>query len=555
MARGDGLMTTSDRPDKGRTVSSRAGWVAFVFFVVLSFAALILPDHPGAFYGAAFLRFQLEVPIMALALLMLPRRVATMAATMFALAVFTLLFLKIADIGVQSAFQRRFNPYLDMKMLADGWNVFSGTLGAWKAGLMLGAVLTGFIGLLALYFGAERRLIRLSTAQKRGPVIVALTLLAIGTALQFVETPVRAEMKAVAYLGNRLALVQKSVADMQRFERDLAAADEIGSGSDLFGAIKGRDVILVFIESYGRSAVEDPLYSPVTVPRLENVQNELTEAGFSSASDWLVSPTMGGLSWLAHGTFLSGLWTDSQARYDRLMISERQSLNNLFREAGWRTAAVMPAITMDWPEASYYGYDEVFASGDLGYRGKPFNWITMPDQYTLSAFDRLVRRPARAAGKPLMAEIALISSHAPWTPVPTLIDWDDVGDGTVFDSQAESGETPQQVWSNRDDIRDHYIRTIDYSLQTVGDYIARFGDDAVFIVLGDHQPAPVVTGPEASRAVPVHVISRDAALIERFEVDGFTPGMIPAPDAPETGMDTMRAKLIDIFGESSGPAM
>ena len=61
-----------------------------------------------------------------------------------------------------------------------------------------------------------------------------------------------------------------------------------------------------------------------------------------------------------------------------------------------------PAITMDWPEASYYGYDEVFASNDLGYRGKPFNWITMPDQYTLSAFDRLARQPVLPCARALV---------------------------------------------------------------------------------------------------------------------------------------------------------
>jgi len=157
----------------------------------------------------------------------------------------------------------------------------------------------------------------------------------------------------------------------------------------------------------------------------------LAGLGFK-VTGWSRSPTMGGLSWLAHGTFLSGLWVDNQARYDRLMMSDRRSLNRLFREAGWRTAAIMPAITMDWPEGSYYGYDTIFASDDLGYQGKPFNWVTMPDQYTLVAFDRLVRHAGN--DRPVMAEIALISSHAPWTPVPELIDWADVGDGRAFDA-------------------------------------------------------------------------------------------------------------------------
>ena len=45
----------------------------------------------------------------------------------------------------------------------------------------------------------------------------------------------------------------------------------------------------------------------------------------------------------------------------------------------------MPAITLAWPEAGYFGYDRVLAAHDLGYRGLPFNWVTMPDQFTLAA--------------------------------------------------------------------------------------------------------------------------------------------------------------------------
>jgi hypothetical protein len=308
-------------------------------------------------------------------------------------------------------------------------------------------------------------------------------------------------------------------------------------------------VILVFIESYGRSAIEDPRYGWLIKPRLDSVERQLQSAGFVSASGWTRSPTVGGLSWLAHGTLLSGLWVDSQARYDLLMNSDRESLNRLFREAGWRTTAIMPAITMDWPESAYFGYDQILAAKDLGYRGKPFNWVTMPDQYTLSAFERLAREPARKDGKPVMAEIALISSHAPWTPVPKLIDWDAVGDGTAFNDQAESGDPPRVVWANQERVRRQYIETIDYTLETLGDYVTRFGRDAVFIVLGDHQPAAIVTGPDASRSVPIHIVSRDRVLVERFVAEGFDVGMTPDTEAPEPSMDSMRKHLISHFSK------
>ncbi|WP_235842240.1 sulfatase-like hydrolase/transferase [Ciceribacter selenitireducens] len=538
--------------DGGRMhVSGRRAVLSVVMFAVIGFTACMMPDNPGAFHPAAFLRIPLEVPLLAFALLLLPRRMAALVALLATAVVFCLLFLKLADVGVLSAFQRRFNPYLDLKMLFDGWNLLSGAIGKLGAALAIGLAAGALTALIGAFWWACIRMTRLGRQARRAAVAGFAIILAVGLGLLAGGSRVGlkdvAELRVAPYLGERLSLVARSVADIRRFEDELTADKGYAGGDGLFARIRGRDVILVFIESYGRSAIEDPRYGALIKPRLDSVDRQLQAAGFSAASGWTRSPTVGGLSWLAHGTLLSGLWVDSQARYDLLMKSERASLNRLFRDAGWRTVAVMPAITMDWPEAAYYGYDQILASKDLGYRGKPFNWVTMPDQYTLSAFDRLARQPARDAGEPVMAEIALISSHAPWTPVPKLIDWQAVGDGTVFNDQAESGDSPQVVWSDHDRVRRQYVETIDYTLETIGDYIARFGGDAVFIVLGDHQPAALVSGPDASRAVPFHVVSRDVSLIEAFRSDGFTMGMTPDDQGPEPSMDSMRDRLMRHF--------
>lgn len=527
--------------------------LAVFLFIAVAFLAATMPDRPAALQIGSFLRLPLEIPLTMLALLLLPKRLALIFAIIPLIAAASLLFLKLADLGVQSAFQRRFNPYLDLKMLTDGWNLLSGTVGTWTAALTIAAAAGAFLILLAIFLWSQRQIVFLEAPAKRRLAVIFGGVLLLGGAI-WLAAPwlgVRgfAEAKTIPYLNARVKLVTKSMADMRRFEEALVAP-ELQTRPARFEAIRGRDVIIIFVESYGRSAVEDPQYRNLIQPRLAAVEERLASEGYSAASGWTKSPTVGGLSWLAHGTFLSGLWVDSQARYDRLMISRRPSLNRLFREAGWQTTAVMPAITMDWPEAAYFGYGQILAAGNLGYRGKPFNWVTMPDQYTLSAFERLARQPAKAAGKPVMAEIALISSHAPWTPVPSLIGWDGIGDGTVFNTQAESGDPPATVWANPEGIRQHYIRTIDYSLETLGDYIARFGGDGIFIILGDHQPAPVITGQNASRAVPVHVISRDRTLIRRFEEDGFAGGMTPETDAAEWPMDSMRDRLMRIFSGS-----
>ena len=224
-------------------------------------------------------------------------------------------------------------------------------------------------------------------------------------------------------------------------------------GEHLLAGLGGTDVLLVFVESYGRSALELPRYGRTLVPTLEAFEQRLSERGLVAASGWLTSPTMGGQSWLAHGTLESGLWLGDQARYQLLMESERLTLTRVFDRAGYRTIALKPAITRAWPEGERLGFERIYAAADLGYAGRPYNWITMPDQYTLAVLERAERTRRE---HPLFAEVSLVSSHAPWTPVaPVLEDWSTIGDGSVF-SRGQTratrrrwcGATPSECASN-----------------------------------------------------------------------------------------------------------
>ena len=59
----------------------------------------------------------------------------------------------------------------------------------------------------------------------------------------------------------------------------------------------------------------------------------------------------------------------------------------------------------------------------------------------------------------------------------------------------------------------------------------RAPDDALMVVLGDHQPPAAVSGTDASWAVPVHIFSRNSAILQRFATAGFQTGLTPAPPA------------------------
>ncbi|MBW6424465.1 sulfatase-like hydrolase/transferase [Rhizobium sp. XQZ8] len=530
-----------DRPKANRWPVLR---ITISLFVVA--AILVLPSSPEAFSELYNLRFPLEVVGFALVAAILAGGWFALLRWGVTLSLAVMLFLKLADIGTASAFQRPFNPYLDLKILSDGWNLMSGTVGVTEA---VGIICVGLLGWLlvagVLYWSLGGfRYLRPESRQRIS--LASGILLLLGLAAFIIEDHesrnLGVDAAAGPYFVHRIALVKNSIADLARFEDELKQ-DPVAPSAH-FSALAGTDVVLIFVESYGRSAIEDPRYAGITTSRLQSMEKEIQAAGLEARSGWLTSPTVGGISWLAHGTLLSGLWVNNQGRYDRMITSDRTSLNNLFRTAGWQTAAVMPAITLDWPEAGYFGYDSIRAATGLGYRGKPFNWITMPDQYTLSAFERL----ERAAGhKPLMTEMALISSHAPWTPLPTLIDWDKVGDGSVFTAQAESGDTPSVVWADPNRVRSQYIKSIDYTLETLGSYMARYGKNTLFILVGDHQPASIVTGEGASRDVPMHIVSGNPELLKRLDSWHWQAGMTPLKDTPAYRMDEFRKKFVDSF--------
>ena len=195
----------------------------------------------------------------------------------------------------------------------------------------------------------------------------------------------------------------------------------------------------MFVESYGRAAVEHQVVSPEVNAVLNRGTDSLRAAGFSSRSAFLTSSTFAGVSWLAHGTLQSGLWIDSQLRYNQLLQTDRLTLSAAFdKRAGWRTVAAVPSNTEDSPEGqSFYQFDTMYDSRNVGYAGPKFGYASMPDQYTLAALQRQELAPADRS--PVMAEVDLVSSHGPWVPLPRMVDWGAVGDGSVFTSQPDPG--------------------------------------------------------------------------------------------------------------------
>jgi hypothetical protein len=525
--------------------------------LVCVFVALVIPNRIDNLDAGFLLALPLEMA--ALALLLLPGRIGLWLRWLMAALLSLGVILKGADAATFHVFARPFNPLFDFYLVINGMNLLSGVLGS------LGALLFFVVLLLlvaVIFFiaywvlGSVQRVLRTSVSVS----LVAIFFCVFCWLFLYLNNNKTASLQFYHHLAVHAQSIVLTIRDQQLFQQQLDKEDRVAyKDDDLLTGLSGKDVLVVFVESYGRTVIDNPEFSAHMLPLLEQSNQKLAEKKFIARSGYLTSPTVGGLSWLAHGTAMSGLWIDNQIRYNNLVLSQRPTLNRLFNRAGWRTLAVMPAITMAWPEGNYYGYDKIYHANNLGYQGLPFNWVTMPDQYTLAAFQKFER--TQKMRSPVMAEIALISSHAPWTPVPQMIDWAAVGDGRIFNAQAASGDSPEVVWKDNARIRQQYRLAIAYAVENIISYITTYGDDnLVLLILGDHQPAPIVTGDltdsngdeqKGSRDVPVHLITRDESVINAIEHWQWTPGMVPSTTVPVWPMDTLRNRFIDAF---SSPA-
>lgn len=488
-------------------------------------------------------------------LLALARRHGAWLAPLLAVALVLSLALTLADLAALWSLGRPVNLYLDIPLLASVAHLLTGALGRVGGWAVLGA---GVLALLVVAWGCAV-LVRGVMAAQPGPRrrLVGAGLVLAGLAVFGLrnEWPLGLHLGAPA-VDRVAAQTERVLATARERERfaDALARGETPPGPGVLAGLAGRDVVLAFVESYGESAVRDERYSPAVAAALEALAGDLEAGGLEVVTGLLRSPVQGGQSWLAHGSLLSGLWLDNQLRYDLYLASRRRSLIDDFEAAGHRSVAVMPALTAPWPQGRRWGYDRVHDHAAIDYAGPALNWVTMPDQYTWHYFQRQVRAPA---AEPLFAELALISSHAPWTPIlPVLADWESIGRGEVFREWADAGIAPARLWRDSDRVRAHYAEAVAYALRTAGAWARRYlGDDALLILLGDHQPAPLITGDTASRAVPVHLVSADRALLDPFIGYGFRPGVEP-PAAAHGRLDDLRGWLRAVFdaGPSGGLA-
>ena len=533
---------------------SQARW-AGVPALVLVWFALVAPDRPEPLTPLLFLRVPLEGLAVVGLLLLLPRSARRPLSVVAGVALAFLTLLRLLDAGFEVALHRSFDPSTDTTYAGPAAGLLADSVGRPLAAvvIVLGAV--AVLAALVAVAGSVVLLGRFVTEHRTGTAraVAALSAVWLGCAVLGVSTVGKEQVAststaelAAAHGGQLRNDLRDEAAFSAALAHDPAPVTDVGT-SGLLAGLRGKDVLVVFVESYGRVALEDPAIAPEVTSVLDAGTAGLRIAGFTARSAYLTSPTFGGLSWLAHSTLQAGLRIDTQGRYDRLVTSDLPTLGAMFHRAGWRTVCDVPANHEDWrPARTFYRCDATYDARTIAYAGPPFGYAPVPDQYTLADLARRELTPPRHHR--VMAEVDLVSSHAPWAPLPRLVGWDLLGDGSVFDGMPEQGQSRQDVWSDPSRVKAAYARSVAYSLASLVSFVESAHDDnLVLVVLGDHQPSSPVTGGAASHDVPVTVVAHDPAVLGRIGQWGWVDGLRPGPGAPVWPMESFRQRFLDAF--------
>jgi phosphatidylglycerophosphate synthase len=515
--------------------------------LIVVWAALVAPARPWLLTPGAFVRIPLEGIALVVLVVALPTPVRRIIPWVIGPLLGVLVLVKLLDIGFFVAFDRPFNPVDDWSYASIGVETVRDTFGRTDADLVVvGGVLIG-VTALVLPTLAMLRLTRVAAGHRRRSLWAAAALSAAwmvcwAFGAEVVSGAGIASTSEAHLAVDEVQAVQSALRDRARFSAQINHDRYLDtSGSSLLTNLRGKDVLLVFVESYGRLAVEGSPFSPGIDGVLDDGTRQLAAAGFSARSGWLTSATFGGGSWLAHATLQSGAWVDSQGRYDELVKSNRLTLTKGFWQAGWRTVADVPSDTRNWPEGtSFYHFDQIYDRRNLGYRGPKYAFASMPDQYVMLALQRLeLAKPHR---RPVFAEVDLVSSHTPWTRIPPLIDWNRVGDGSIFNG------LPIDT-SGLGDTQQGYSQSIKYTLRALFSFVQHYGSkNLVLVVLGDHQPSRVASGYRPGHDVPISVIAHDPAVMRQIAGWNWVDGMRPDSATPTWPMSAFRNRFFDAFG-------
>jgi len=545
-----------DRPASHGPVRKGVVLGLTILAALLVWVALVAPYQPKDLTLNGFFRIPLEGLVVIALAAVLPRTPRRILAVTCGLLLALVVVLKVVNYEMFTLYDRPYDPLGDTSQLGNGIETLRSLVGGTETKLIeLGAVV-GTVVLAVLLTLAMLRLTRGAAGNRRRSLravtgLGAVWVLCWALGAQLIShTPIASTLSA-GLVVDEFNAVRADIHDRSVFAAEIKH-DPVASTptNRLLTALRGKDVLLVFEEAYGQLAVQGASFSPEVDAALTQGDKRLQSAGFSARSGFLTSATYGGISWLAHSSLQAGLWADNQDRYNQLLSAKRFTLAEAFKRAGWRTVDDDPSNDRPWPQGkAFYHWDKIYNRYQVDYHGPTFSYASMPDQYIFSALNRLeLGKPHK---QPLFAEVDTVSSHMPWDRIPQEIGWNQVGNGSIYNRIPMIHETGA-FWSNPPRVKAAYGKSIVYSLNTLTSFVQRYGNkNLVMIVLGDHQPLPIVSG-NSNHDVPISIIAHDPAVLKQIAGWDWSNGLRPSPKAPVWPMNAFRNRFFTAF--NSPPA-
>jgi len=490
--------------------------------------------------------FSVELAIVMLALAVLAVRTGRVPRALtrtLAICWVLLIVGRYEYVTAAALFGRELNLYFDLRFLPAVTALLAQAAPTW----MVVSVAAALVSAVALLYGAAawalaRASALLVTPQARRAVAIAASVIV----LLYGAGEILGGSRLQGWFTNPVTGVYArqvvAVADGLRRGRAVPPSPSIESS---FSRVNGADVFLFFVESYGAVTYQRADLAARLGPARDAFARAVHETNRDVVTAFVESPTFGGNSWLAHITLLSGIEVRDLDTNKLLMMQPRDTLVKAFDRHGYRTVAVMPGQKTLWPEGSFYGFNDIYGVDRLDYRGPAFGWFAIPDQFSLAKLDELDvnRRPRR----PLFVFFPTLSPHTPFEPLPPYEpDWTRMTTDQPYSAaDAERALARQPNWLN---LSASYGDSMAYEFETFAGYLRRHAaDDFVMILIGDHEPPAVVSGPGVSWDVPVHVVASRREVLDRLIAHGFYKGIDMR--RPALGkMHTLLPMLLDAFG-------
>jgi len=488
-------------------------------------------------------------------------RVRSLPAVLATLFLVALKLFGLADEVIRNVVDRPLHLGLDSGLLWESFIVMDDSYSreAVLAYAVGGALVVGLLAFLveqalivsSHYFGEKIHRVLFSSA-------FGLVLL---LALAFSEQP-----SLVGRLFEEIGSLGSAGDRRAEMDRVLGEASSRVENAGRLEALNNRDVYLIHIPSYGNALLADPSFAGRMEPAIRVMGERLADAGYEIGSSLLAAPALGGLSWLSQATLASGATIEHELDFELLLASETKLFVDCFSQSGYRTIQVLSGAARERPERELGNFSKRYHAWELGYEGAAFGRVPMPDQFVL---DRILRQEIHTSTDPLFIEYQLSSTRAPFDVQPGYVeDWTSIDAGAAF--VAHDAKRFDLGWFSLERGQEAWLHAMTYELEVLEHYLLEVVDspaptptgrrgrrrraaregDPLYILVGDHQPPSPILGSDPSRLVPIHVLSKDAALVEPFRERGYGTGMIPAADARP--MAAFLPLFIEIFDEVAG---